>query len=100
VEVVQSSHSEFEANTPESAAALEEQLSKLTKRLGELNPKVQAAVLWHHRDGYTCDEIAVKLAVVTHRVRKYLVKGLAHCRSDAASLAALRGESKDCFNGP
>jgi RNA polymerase sigma-70 factor (ECF subfamily) len=73
-----------EANVPECAATLAERLSHLTQRLSELSPKVQAAVVWHHRDGYTCDEIGEKLSVVTHRVKKYLVKGLTHCRAGVA----------------
>lgn len=68
-------------NSPEESAVFAEQLSALDDRLSGLSPKVQAAILWHHRDGYTCDEIAEKLSVITHRVKKYLVKGLAHGRS-------------------
>jgi RNA polymerase sigma-70 factor (ECF subfamily) len=72
---------ESDANSPEQAAAFDECLAALSERLGSLSPRVQAAILWHHRDGYTCDEIAEKLSVITHRVKKYLVKGLAHCRT-------------------
>ena len=57
-----------------------QRLESLRPRLSELSPTVQATVVWHHRDGYTCEEIASKLSVVTHCVKKYLVKGLAHCR--------------------
>jgi RNA polymerase sigma factor (sigma-70 family) len=71
---------ESDANSPEEAAALAERLFALSERLGELSPKVQAAILWHHRDGYTCEEVAKKLSIINHRVKKYLVKGLAHCR--------------------
>jgi RNA polymerase sigma factor (sigma-70 family) len=72
----------LEANAPESAAAMSERLDALTARLKELSPRVRDAILWHHRDGYTCDEIAEKLSAATHRVKKYLVKGLAHCRKE------------------
>jgi RNA polymerase sigma-70 factor (ECF subfamily) len=70
-----------DADPPLAAAALAERLHHLGARLSELSPKVQAAILWHHHDGYTCDEIAERLSVVTHRVKKYLTKGLAHCRA-------------------
>jgi RNA polymerase sigma-70 factor (ECF subfamily) len=73
----------FESNAPESAAAVAERLDTLAERLNQLSPRVRDAILWHHRDGYTCDEIAVKLSAATHRVKKYLVKGLAHCRKAA-----------------
>jgi RNA polymerase sigma-70 factor (ECF subfamily) len=78
-----------EPNATESAALLAERFSKVEQRLSELSPKVQAAILWHHRDGYTCDEIAEKLSVVTHRVKKYLVKGLTHCRAGSAEIVTL-----------
>jgi RNA polymerase sigma-70 factor (ECF subfamily) len=78
-------HSGSDANAPESEAALSQRLSALHERLNALSPKVQAAVIWRHRDGYTCDEIAEKLSVVRHRVKKYLVRGLTHCRDIAAA---------------
>jgi RNA polymerase sigma factor (sigma-70 family) len=77
-----SGSSSFESNAPESAAAVAERLNELAARLNELSPRVRDTILWHHRDGYTCDEIAEKLAAATHRVKKYLVKGLAHCRKE------------------
>lgn len=83
-EVVHGALSSFEANAPESEAVLAQRLEELRDRLSELSPKVQAAILWHHRDGYTCEEIGEKLSVVRNRVKKYLGKGLAHCRSTAA----------------
>jgi RNA polymerase sigma-70 factor (ECF subfamily) len=71
----------LEPATPEGAAALAERLQVLEERLHELPSKVQWAIVWHHRDGYTCDEIGERLSVVHHRVKKYLAKGLAHCRA-------------------
>lgn len=72
----------LEANAPESDAVLAERLEDLDHRLSELSPKVRAAILLSHRDGYTYEEIAEKLSVVRNRVKKYLIKGLAHCRSE------------------
>jgi RNA polymerase sigma-70 factor (ECF subfamily) len=69
-----------DANDPEAAAIFAERLLQVQQRLNDLSIRVQAAVLWHHRDGYTCDEVAEKLSIVTHRVKKYLVRGLSHCR--------------------
>lgn len=73
----------LEPHCPESEAAVSERLDALAARLNELSPQVRDAILWHHRDGYTCDEIAERLSAATHRVKKYLVKGLAHCRRDS-----------------
>jgi RNA polymerase sigma factor (sigma-70 family) len=81
---VHTGHSAFEANVPESEALLAERLEHLGRRLSELSPKVQATILWHHRDGYTCEEIGERLSVVRNRVKKYLGKGLAHCRGEPA----------------
>jgi RNA polymerase sigma-70 factor (ECF subfamily) len=80
----------IDADPPLAAVALAERLNHLGARLSELSPKVQAAILWHHHDGYTCEEIAERLSVVTHRVKKYLTKGLAHCRAPSPVLDAAR----------
>jgi RNA polymerase sigma factor (sigma-70 family) len=83
-QILLSAHPKLEANAPEAACALAEHVSQLGQRLGELSPKVQAVILWHHRDGYTCAEIGAKLSIAQHRVKKYLVKGLSHCRTASA----------------
>jgi RNA polymerase sigma-70 factor (ECF subfamily) len=76
------------SNAPESAALMAERLEHVTTRLSELSPKVQRAILWHHRDGYTCEEIGTKLAVVRNRVKKYLVRGLTHCRAGSTAIGS------------
>jgi RNA polymerase sigma-70 factor (ECF subfamily) len=75
-----------ESSAPESAALITERLDALTTRLNELAPRVRSAILWHHLEGFTCDEIAEKLSAATHRVKKYLAKGLAHCREAARAI--------------
>jgi RNA polymerase sigma-19 factor, ECF subfamily len=87
-ECIHIAHPGFETNAPESEALLAERLEHLGRRLSDLPPKVQAAILWHHRDGYTCEEIGERLSVVRNRVKKYLGKGLAHCRGEPALGAA------------
>jgi RNA polymerase sigma factor (sigma-70 family) len=79
-EILRVSAEASEVTAPEAAAALTEQLQMLQVRLQDLSPKIQSAIVWHHRDGYTCEEIGERLCVVRHRVKKYLAKGLAHCR--------------------
>ena len=68
-------------DNPETRAVTAQEVATLVRSLGELSPKIQAAVLLHHHDGYTCEEISLKLKVVPHRVKKYLVKGIARCRA-------------------
>ncbi|MGH3430663.1 MAG: RNA polymerase sigma factor [Mycobacteriales bacterium] len=75
-------------NAPEDTAALAERLGKLSERLSDLPPKVQAAIVMSHLYGYTYEEIGLRLSVVRNRVKKYLIKGLAHCRGNAAVEAA------------
>lgn len=71
----------FGATAPETAAATAELVGQLAGLLGELPPKVRAALIWAHRDGHTYEEISVRLSVPLNRVKKYLAKALAHCRS-------------------
>lgn len=73
-----------DASTPEEAAATLERLGHLALLLDELSPNVGAALIWAHRDGHTYEEIAARLSVPRHRVKKYLAKALAHCRRSVA----------------
>jgi RNA polymerase sigma factor (sigma-70 family) len=81
--LLKSGHGDAEASPPEAEAILSERLESLAQRLGQLPPKIRQSVLWHHRDGYTCDEVAMRLKVSTPCAKKYLVRGLARCREGA-----------------
>jgi RNA polymerase sigma factor (sigma-70 family) len=87
-EVLFRAAADWDPNVPESSAELAEELRSLELRLKELPSKVCATVMLHHRDGYTCQEIGRRLSLVDHRVKKYLAKGLAHCRGEAVDPAA------------
>ncbi len=91
VEVTRSAVFGLKENPPECAAALAQRISELGQRLSELPPKVRAAVIWHHRDEYTCGEIGEELSVVRHRVKKYLVKGMMSSRRISSSRCASAG---------
>lgn len=69
------------SDAPESSVALAEALRTLGERLNDLPPKVGAAILLSHGFGYTYEEIGEQLSVVRNRVKKYLIRGLAHCRT-------------------
>jgi RNA polymerase sigma factor (sigma-70 family) len=66
---------------PEAAAELCERLDEVTQRLNPLPLRVRSALLWHYRDGYTCEEIGERLSVRRNRVKKYIARAMASCRA-------------------
>jgi RNA polymerase sigma-70 factor (ECF subfamily) len=86
-------HVEFE-DAPGADASMDDshcealaRLEQLALMLGDLPPKVGAALIWAHRDGHTYKEIAKRLSVSKNRVKKYLARAIAHCRERAAAEA-------------
>jgi len=71
----------IQSNEPEVSAELFERLDDLTRRLSSLPLKVQSALVWHYRDGYTCEEISKRLSIRRNRVKKYIAKAMAQCRA-------------------
>lgn len=67
-------------NSPDIQSEQREAMVALEQALGVLPPIHQQVVLMHRRDGMTYDEIAEKLGISPHMVKKYLSKGLALCR--------------------
>jgi RNA polymerase sigma-70 factor (ECF subfamily) len=55
--------------------------------LAELSPKCRAAVVMQYNHGLSYQEIAVRLGVSSHMVKKYLAQALVHCRRRMARLA-------------
>lgn len=71
----------FGTSAPENVVYSLERVGELVALLSELSPKVRAALIWPHRDGHTYQEISERLSVPRHRVKEYLGRPLAHCRS-------------------
>jgi DNA-directed RNA polymerase specialized sigma24 family protein len=46
-----------------------------------LPAKFQAVLILQYRDGLSYEEIAERLGVTTHAVKKYVMQGLALCRT-------------------
>lgn len=65
----------------EEIASNRQQVEELQKAIKTLSPNVQAALIWHRRDGLTYDEIATRLGVSGSMVKKYLQTGVAQCRT-------------------
>jgi RNA polymerase sigma factor (sigma-70 family) len=61
-------------------------IERLREVLRQLPLKCQAAVLMRYRQGLSIQEIALRLGVSSHMVKKHLAQALAHCRRRMASL--------------
>jgi RNA polymerase sigma factor (sigma-70 family) len=54
--------------------------------LGQLSPKCRAVVILYRRDGMTYEEIGARIGISTSMVKKYLARGLRHCREHLTEL--------------
>jgi len=64
----------------------EQRIERLREVLGQLPPKCHAAVVLQYWHGLSYEEIAQRLGVSTHMVKKYLSQALVHCRRRMARL--------------
>jgi RNA polymerase sigma-70 factor (ECF subfamily) len=64
----------------------ERRAQRLREVLRQLPPKCQAAVVMQYWHGMSYEEIATRLGISKHMVKKYLSQGLAHCRRRMARL--------------
>jgi RNA polymerase sigma-70 factor (ECF subfamily) len=55
-------------------------LTHLREALAQLPPKCRAAVLLQYRHGLSQQEVAERLGISTHMVKKYVAQALVHCR--------------------
>ena len=63
-----------------------QRVTRLRVVLAQLPPKCRAAVILQYRHGLSYQEIADRLGVSTHMVKKYLAQALGHCRRRMARL--------------
>jgi len=66
--------------TPEEEVESEARMARINRLVEALPPKLQAVLILQYRDGLTYQEIAARLGVTTHTVKKYVMQGLALCR--------------------
>jgi RNA polymerase sigma factor (sigma-70 family) len=64
----------------------EQRIKMLREVLRQLPPKCHAAVVLQYWHGLSYEEIAHRLGVSTHMVKKYLSQALTHCRRRMARL--------------
>jgi len=58
----------------------EQRIKRLREVLAQLPPKCHAALVMQYWQGLSYEEIALRLGVSTHMVKKYLSKAMVHCR--------------------
>jgi len=54
--------------------------------LSQLSPRCRAVVVLYRRDGLSYKEISTQIGISTSMVKKYLARGLRHCREHLAEL--------------
>jgi len=76
------------AQLPSFEAQLDssQRVARLRVVLAQLRPKCRAAVVLYYRHGLSYAEIAERLCISTHMVKKYLAQSLVHCRRRMARL--------------
>ena len=77
--------------TPEEEVDREERMARIAQMIDALPAKSQAALVLQYRDELTYEQIADRLGVTTHAVKKYVMQGLALCRK---RLARLEGRTR------
>jgi RNA polymerase sigma-70 factor (ECF subfamily) len=63
-----------------------QRVTRLRTVLAQLPPKCRAAVVLYYRHDLSYQEIADRLGVSSHMVKKYLAQALSHCRRRMARL--------------
>jgi RNA polymerase sigma-70 factor (ECF subfamily) len=58
----------------------EQRIKRLSEVLHQLPPRCHAAVVMQYWQGLSYEEIAGRLGVSTHMVKKYLSQAMVHCR--------------------
>lgn len=75
---------ETREDTAEDLLEREHRERRLAEALQRLPPRHRAVMLMQYRDRLSYADIAKRLGVSTHMVKKYVVKALALCRRDLA----------------
>lgn len=67
--------------TLEDRTDLDARVVRLRAVLGTLLPKHRVALILHRQEGLTYEEIATRMGISVHTVKKYIAVGLAQCRA-------------------
>jgi RNA polymerase sigma-70 factor (ECF subfamily) len=66
--------------TPEEAVDTDARLARIAGLIDALPARFQTVLVLQYRDGLTYEQIAERIGVTTHAVKKYVMQGLALCR--------------------
>lgn len=82
----ESQAAEAEFGHPEQDVEVLQQRKRIEAVLGQLTPKCRAVFILYRRDGLSYKEIGARIGVSTNMVKKYLARGLRHCREHLEEL--------------
>jgi RNA polymerase sigma factor (sigma-70 family) len=71
---------------PEQDVEVLQARKRIETVLGQLTPKCRAVFILYRRDGLSYKEIGARVGISTNMVKKYLARGLRHCREHLAEL--------------
>jgi RNA polymerase sigma factor (sigma-70 family) len=71
---------------PEQDVEVLQTRKRIEAVLGELSPRCRAVFILYRRDGLSYKEIGARIGISTNMVKKYLARGLRHCREHLAEL--------------
>jgi RNA polymerase sigma-70 factor (ECF subfamily) len=77
---------ETDFGQPERDVEVLQARKRIEAVLGGLSPRCRAVFILYRRDGLSYKEIAARIGVSTNMVKKYLARGLRHCREHLAEL--------------
>lgn len=66
--------------TPEAQVDAAARIAEVLELVETLPPKLKAVLVLQYRDGYTYEQIAKRLGVTPHAIKKYVSQALALCR--------------------
>lgn len=77
---------EADFDHPEQNVEVLQARKRIEAVLGELSPRCRAVFIMYRRDGLSYKEIGARVGISTNMVKKYLARGLRHCREHLAEL--------------
>jgi RNA polymerase sigma factor (sigma-70 family) len=82
----ESQAAEADFGRPEQDVEVLQARKRIEAVLSELTPKCRAVFIMYRRDGLSYKEIGARIGISTNMVKKYLARGLRHCREHLAEL--------------
>ena len=68
------------SDDPIARTEVQQRVADIERSLQGLSVKARTALILHRRDGYSLDEIGLRLGISRAMAKKYLAQALSHCR--------------------